>query len=134
MTEITIPDIDDDLIESIFANHRKNRRFSDNADPVQDPDALLHAYADFHNEAEKHLAPGMLVQWKPRMRSRSIPAYHEPCVVMRLIERREVMVDSESGFQACIDRVDMEIGLFDPEGDLIVMTVDKRRFMPWAAQ
>jgi hypothetical protein len=126
-----VTEIDDGLIDEIFNNHQKNRRFNDNELPIQNPDLLLQAYADFHNEAEKHITPGMLVQWKPKMRSRTFPSYGEPCVVMRMLERREALVETDSGFQAAIDRIDMEIGFFDSDGDFFLVAVDKRRFMPW---
>jgi hypothetical protein len=128
-----VTEIDDSVIDEIFNNHNKNRRLNDNALPTQNPELLLQAYADFHNEVEKHIAPGMLVQWKPKMQNRMCPQYSEPCVVMRMLEQRESLVKTDHGFQAGIDRIDMEVGFFDPDGDLIVVAVDKRRFMPWRA-
>ena len=76
---------------------------------------------------------GQLVQWKPGLKNRILPAYNEPVIV------REVL--AEPLFDGCEtarctgspffgEPLTLVVGLIDPDGDFVELRYDGRRFQP----
>jgi hypothetical protein len=73
-----------------------------------------------------------LITWKPNMRYRRFPANNQPCVFVRWLDQPIITeVESNSGAIICLDRVDMEYGILDEDGDFIVYVSNSNRMMPW---
>ena len=107
-----------------------NRRNREDDEPPVDVGLLVDC-VDRYNRTF-NFQPNDLITWKPNMRYRRFPANNQPCVFVRWLDQPIINeVESNSGAIICLDRVDMEYGILDEDGDFIVYVSNSNRMMPW---
>jgi hypothetical protein len=116
-------------LERLFGGSLKNHDI-ETMEP-SDPDELKQRFLDY---SEKHtFQPGDLVQWKPGMRNKKIPAYGSPVIVVDVLAS-PVFDDSRSGTPVWHEPLDVRLGLIytlDDDRDFDVYYFDSRRFEPF---
>jgi len=73
---------------------------------------------------------GDIIQWKKSLKNRKHPAYNEPVVVVELLAEPIHDATDESGSPYFRERLDIVLGIVDPEGDFLLFHYDQRRFEP----
>lgn len=93
------------------------------------PDRLRAACAALLKEPE-NFEVGDLVMWKPALRNRYFPAPGAPAVVLGFAPGR--VSDERNPGSALFDEpLDLQLGVIEGDGDLIVFHYDRRRFTRW---
>jgi hypothetical protein len=86
----------------------------------------------FSSAAEKSLRPGMLAQWKPGMKNRSMPDYDMPMIVVDVLEQPVIDGKFDSGSIYYRERLDLILGFLDEGDEFCMLHYDSRRFEPYA--
>jgi hypothetical protein len=96
------------------------------AGPDVDPKRLASLYAAYNERTT--FAPGDLVRWKPGLRNKELPEYSLPAVVMDVLE--DPVTDDFHGPNTPYfrERLDIALGVIDPDDDLVVFHYDSARF------
>ncbi len=86
---------------------------------------------------ERHaFLPGMMVTWKPGMRNKRKPKYHEPAVVVSVLDKPILPAgDEDAGSAYFREPLDLILGFIDEDdGDFVMFHYDSRRFQPLTQQ
>jgi hypothetical protein len=98
---------------------------------LQSQEYRLALQAQVRELLEPHdLKPGDFVEWKPGLKNRKRPNYGEAAVVVEVLEKPIVNTKFDSASSYFNEPLDLVIGLFDRDEELIIFHFDKRRFRP----
>lgn len=91
-----------------------------------DPETLRSLHARYLER--DRFAVGDIVRWKAGLRNKQLPEYETPAVVVEVLD--EPIVDSLHGPETPYfrERLDIALGVLDPEDDLVVFHYDSARF------
>lgn len=92
---------------------------------------LTASFLRFSSGAEKSLRPGVLAQWKPRMKNRRTPDYDIPMLVVGVLEQPIIDATFDSGSIYYRERLDIILGFLDENDELCMLHYDSRRFEPY---
>lgn len=87
--------------------------------------------------SEKHsFAVGDLIKWKEGLRNKGIPKSEEPAVVVEVLDRINAHFDEgkDSGTPYFKEKLDLRIGVIDPDDDFVTFWVDSERFEPLVSE
>jgi len=73
--------------------------------------------------------PGDLVQWKPGMKNKRLPAVGQLGVVLEMLPVPITDDEKSASGSYFLEPLDMKVGFIDDDGDFIVFHYDSRRFM-----
>lgn len=102
-----------DLKESIYGSAYK--------------DKLSKARSDFYLD-EGMIRPGQFVEWKPGLKNKRKPEYHQPVIVMELLDEPIYDKRAEAGSPYFREPLDIILGFFDSDDDFVAYHFDSRRF------
>ncbi len=99
-------------------------------DPINDRhEHLLALQRRFAASPASGFRPGQIVQWKPGMRNRRIPADGEPAIVMEVLNPPVFdMCPDMEGSNLFREPLTLVLGINDKEGDFLTFHYDGRRF------
>ncbi|MCP1913388.1 hypothetical protein J2R96_005868 [Bradyrhizobium elkanii] len=89
---------------------------------------LVHAM-----DAKHTFHKGQFVRWKAGLKNRGVPAYNEPVVVRKVLVKPVFdMCEAArcSGSPYFEEPLTLVLGIIDPDGDLVELRYDGRRFEP----
>ena len=84
-----------------------------------------------HYLSKSRFCEGDIVEWKPNMKSLTIPAYSAPAIVVDVLDEQFMEQKSTLFTSAEVIRYDMHIGVIDGDGDFVVLKADSARFQKW---
>jgi len=107
-----------------------------NETPINDQhEQLLALQRRFALQPPAPFAPGHIVQWKPGMKNRSVPAYGEPAIVTEVLSPPILLASPElDGSNMFREPLSIVLGLIDKDGDFLLFHFDARRFELMATQ
>lgn len=96
------------------------------------PPEELRALAKFY--LIKHsFEPGDLVQWKPKMKNRTLPAYGEAMAVIAYKDEQTDPVEN-AGSPCFREPTDIRLATTNDEGDMMCFWFDSSRFEPYSGK
>ena len=96
--------------------------------------AVLESHQCLVNGAERALKPGMLAQWKPKMKNRRTPGYGEPMVVVDFLGEPILDAEHKEGSIYFREPLDLLLGFLDEDNEFCVLHYDSRRFEPYVGE
>lgn len=78
-----------------------------------------------HNFSVGHIA-----RWKKGLKNRKFPSYDEPVIVVQVLTEPIFDGTEESGSSYFRERLDIVLGVINPDGDFLLFHYDSRRFEP----
>jgi hypothetical protein len=125
------PELREALVTRLLAELESARAVSTEAkDAAAIAAKLQERLEQFQNKAA--FRPGMLVEWKPRLRNKNRPAYGEPAVVVEVLSQPVTGQTDESGSPYFREPLDIIAAIIDPNDDRFdLYYFDSRRFQPF---
>ena len=102
------------------------------AEPTEDRGRRTRLTAAYERFLQRHeFEPGQIVRWKLGLRNRRKPADGEPAIVIEVLaDPIEGSRDPDTpGFFR--EPLDLGLGVFDENDDLVIYYFDSRRFEPY---
>lgn len=122
------------LEELISRQKEKQGRNEPNQRPVLTPEEMLlrlkRAFDVFQQQHE--LRAGQIVKWKPGLQNKRLPSYGDPAIVLEVLDDPVVDNSNTAGGPYFREKLDVVLGVIDPDGDFLGFHFDSRRFEPWA--
>lgn len=112
-----------ELIRALMASHRASLS-NDSDDTVAKLKKAFAAYTC----AQGRFTPGDLVTWKDGLRNKKKPAGGEPCIVFQHLETPVIDTENGSGSVYFREPLDLVVGFFDDDDDLVLVHCDSHRF------
>ncbi|VXB34106.1 hypothetical protein [Aeromicrobium sp. 9AM] len=103
------------------------KKYEDFARRTEYPSRLAEAFGSY--SALQKFQPGQLIQWKPLMKNRPMPAYGAPIVLIEYLSEPQA-VDGDG--DPLEEPRDIRIGLLNGDGNFAVYTYNSARFTLWA--
>ena len=116
------------LMSNMLEKTSQNLELED--EPVNDRhEQLLALQRRFALQPAGGFVPGQIVQWKPGMRNRLLPADGQPAIVMEVLDPPIVLNDPTlEGCNLFREPLSLVLGVHDADGDFLLFHVDSRRF------
>lgn len=74
---------------------------------------------------------GDFVKWKKNLKTRDMPDYDEPAIVLEVLDKIVYDTEAETGSTYFREPLDIILGVIAEDGELIYFHYDKRRFEPF---